>query len=72
MSFGKAPDAPNPTTTADTQQGYNLAAAKSQQGLNSYNQSTPFGSLSYVSDASSPSGYRLNTELTPAQQQLLN
>lgn len=71
MSFNK-PDAPDPTATSNAQQGYNLAAAKAQNANNSYGQETPFGSLSYVADPSSPSGYRITTSLSAPQQALLN
>lgn len=70
MSFG-APDPPNPTTTAGTQQQYNTEAARTQQQVNSYNQSNPYGNLNYLPDASSPSGYRINTQLSVPQQGLL-
>src|ERR1700748_1466161 len=71
MSFN-APNPPNPTLTANAQQGYNQQAATAQNQANSYNQSTPFGSANYVADSSSPSGYRLWPSLTAPQQQLLN
>lgn len=71
MSFN-APKPPDPTQTADTQQQYNIGAAKSQNQVNSYNQQNPYGSMSYVADPNSPSGYSLNTSLSPQQQQLLN
>ncbi len=60
MSFG-APKAPDPTATSNTQQQYNIGAATDQNKINSYNQSGPQGSMSYVADPSSPSGYRLQT-----------
>jgi hypothetical protein len=71
MSFNK-PDAPDPTATSNSQYGYNLQAAKDQNANNSYGQSTPFGSLSYVPDPSSPSGYRITTSLSAPQQGLLD
>jgi len=70
MSFG-APDAPDPTTTSNTQQQYNTQAAAAQQKANSFNQTTPYGSMTYVADPSSPSGYRLETSLSQPQQALL-
>jgi len=71
MSFG-APKPPDPQTTANTQQAYNTNAATTQNRTNSYNQSTPYGSLSYASDPNSPSGYSVNVNLTPEQQNLLD
>ena len=71
MSFSQ-PDAPNATDVSNTQQAYNQNNAAFQNKNNSYNQSTPFGSLSYTADPNSPSGYSVNTSLSPQQQQLLN
>lgn len=71
MSFN-APDTPNPTTTSNAQAQYNADAAKTQNANNSYGQSTPYGSLSYVPDPSSPSGYRITTALSAPQQGLLD
>lgn len=71
MSFS-APKAPDPTATANTQMQYNTQAAQTQNKTNSYNQETPFGSVSYVADASSPSGYRVVTNTGAAGQPLLN
>lgn len=71
MSFSQ-PTAPNPTDIANAQQGYNLQAGQNQNRINSYNQTTPFGSLNYASDPNSPNGYNVNVALSPAQQGLLN
>lgn len=71
MSFSQ-PKPPNPYTTSDSQAIYNQQAATAQNKTNSYNQNTPYGSLSYTADPNSPSGYDINTSLTPQQQQLLN
>lgn len=71
MSFG-APKPPDPAQTAQVQQQYNTQAAKDQNKNNSYNQATPFGSLTYVPDSSSPSGYRIETNLSAPQQALLD
>jgi len=71
MSFNK-PDAPDPTATSNAQMGYNQQAATAQNKTNSYNQSTPFGSVTYVADSSSPSGYRLVTDTSATGQTLLN
>jgi hypothetical protein len=70
--FGDKPKAPDPSATAGTQQQYNIGAAKSQNQINSYNQSNPFGSMTYVADPSSPSGYRLDTSLNPQSQSILD
>ena len=71
MSFSQ-PAAPDATSTSLEQQGFNLQAGQQQNQINSYNQSTPYGSLNYASDPNSPSGYSANVNLSPAQQQLLN
>lgn len=71
MSFNK-PKPPDPTVTSNAQQGYNLTAAKNQNAVNSYGQETPFGSLIYVPDPTSPSGYRITTSLSAPQQALLD
>lgn len=71
MSFG-APDPPNAGDVSNTQYGFNTRAAQDQNKLNSYDQSTPYGSLKYVADSISPSGYRIDTSLSPEQQQLLD
>lgn len=71
MSFG-APDPPNAGDVSREQFGYNKDAAAAQNRINSYNQSTPFGGLRYVADSNSPSGYRLETYLSPEQQRLLD
>lgn len=71
MSFG-APDPPDAGNVSNQQFAYNEQAAKAQNRANSYDQSTPYGSLTYVADSNSPSGYRLETSLSPEQQQLLN
>lgn len=71
MSFS-APKPPDPTQTANTQQQYNIAAGKAQNANNSYGQSSAFGSINYVPDSSSPSGYRLETSYSPVEQGLFN
>lgn len=71
MSFS-APKAPDPTATANTQQQYNLQSAQQQNKTNSYDQSTPFGSVQYVADPSSPSGYKVVTGTSATGNTLLN
>ena len=71
MSFS-APKAPDPTVTSNNQQQYNVNAAKDQNQINSYGQSNPYGNLNFVPDASSPSGYRLDTSLSAPLQKTFN
>lgn len=70
--FGDKPTPPDPTQTANAQQQYNTQAATTQNQVNSYNQSNPYGNLNYVADPSSPSGYRINTSLSAPLQSLFN
>ena len=72
MSFGSAPTPPDPGSTSAAQAGYNLQAAQQQNRTNAYNQSNPYGSQSYVADPNSPSGFSLNTSLSPNLQGLFN
>lgn len=71
MSFSQ-PNSPDPLATSNQQLSFNEQAAAAQNKNNSYNQSTPYGSLSYTPDQNSPSGYSINTSLSPAQQAILN
>jgi len=71
MSFS-APTPPDPTQTSNTQQQYNVAAASDQNKANSYNQSSAFGSINYVADPNSPSGYTLQTAYSQPEQNLFN
>lgn len=71
MSFG-APTPPDPTATANTQQTYNTQAAQTQNKTNSYNQAGPGGSMTYVADPNSPSGYSLQTSAGAYGTPLLN
>jgi hypothetical protein len=71
MTFN-APTPPDPSQVSQAQQGYNTEAAKTQNQVNSYNQQNPYGSMSYVADPNSPSGYTLTTQLSAPQQSLLN
>jgi hypothetical protein len=71
MSFS-APKAPDPTATSNAQQQYNVDAAKSQNNTNSYNQGSAFGSINYVPDASSPSGYSVKTQYSAPEQALFD
>jgi hypothetical protein len=71
MSFS-APKPPDPNATAQAQMQYNTQAAQTQQKLNQTNQTNPYGTMTYVADPSSPSGYTLQTALSAPQQNLLN
>lgn len=82
VSKPKAPQAPNPNTTAAAQTGSNISTAIGQQQLNAVNQVTPGGSLTYsqsgtydYTDPSTGKVYKLpkmtaTTSLSPEQQQL--
>lgn len=71
MSFS-APTPPDPTQTSNTQQTYNQQAATAQNQTNSYNQNSAFGSINYVADPNSPSGYTLQTAYSQPEQNLFN
>src|ERR1700743_1823712 len=71
MSFG-APSPPDPTATSNTQQQYNTQAAATQNKTNSYNQNSAFGSINYVADPNSPSGYTVQTQYSAPEQGLFN
>lgn len=67
------PKPPDPVSTANTQQQYNLNAAKTQQELNQYNQSNPFGSTTYTQTGTNADGtpqYTVNTAFSAPQQAL--
>lgn len=66
-----APEAPDPYAVAQAQSKSNKETAQEQARLAMTGQVNPFGSISYVRDPSSPSGYRQVTELSPEQQALL-
>lgn len=65
-----APEAPDPYAVADAQTKSNLATAQEQARLAMNGQTNPWGSVSYVTDPTSPSGYRAVTQLSPEQQAL--
>jgi hypothetical protein len=65
-----APKPPDPYKVADAQSQSNIKTAQEQARLAMTGQVTPMGSLSYVADPTSPSGYRAVTELSPEQQAL--
>lgn len=71
MSFS-SPSPPDPTATSDAQQAYNTKAAQTQNQTNSYNQGSAFGSINYVPDPTSPSGYSVQTSYSAPEQKLFN
>lgn len=71
MSFG-APKPPDPAQTANAQTQFNVNAARDQNAVNSYGQSSAYGSINYVPDPSQPSGYRVVNSFSPEQQGLYN
>ncbi len=78
MSMGDKPTPPapmDPTAVANTQQGYNIDAAKTSLAANAIDQTTPFGSLEYKQTGVGPNGipiYSATQKLTPEQQGILN
>jgi hypothetical protein len=58
--------------SAQQQAQLNSQAAQEQQRMNMTSQSTPYGSLTYAADASSPSGYRATQSYSQPIQDLLN
>jgi hypothetical protein len=66
-----APEAPNPTKVAKAQADANIATAQEQARLAMTGQVTPTGSLQYVVDPTSPSGYRAVQTLSPEEQALM-
>lgn len=66
-----APKPPDPAKVAAAQTESNIATAREQARLGMTGQDTPWGTISYVTDPSSPSGYRAVTNLSPEQQALL-
>lgn len=72
MSKPKQPKTPDPYKVADAQTQSNIATAQEQARLGMTGTSGPQGSVSYVADPNSPSGYRQVTTLDPATQALLD
>lgn len=66
-----APKAPDPAKVAAAQTESNIATAQEQARLAMTGQVTPFGSVEYVTDPTSPSGFRAVSTLSPEQQALL-
>jgi Chaperone of endosialidase len=70
-----APTPTDPTKTAATQQGYNLAAGNATQQANAMNQQTAFGSLTYTPTTDPATGvttYTATQTLDPKNQALLD
>lgn len=63
---------PNPIMDSMMQGALNRQAAADQQRMNMTGQITPYGSLSYKADASSPSGYTAEQSYSPEVQALLD
>lgn len=70
-----APSPPDPVKTAEAQSQYNKETAVAQQGLNSVNQISPWGNLTYSQIGSWEDGtprFQATTSLSPEQQELYN
>ena len=73
--MGSSPSPPDPTATANTQQGFNVSTAADTQAMNAINQSNPYSSLTYTQTGTGPNGvpiYSSSLNLSPQQQSLLN
>lgn len=68
----KAPEPPDPYKVADAQTKSNIDTAKAQQQIAMTGQTNPYGSVQYVLDPTSPSGYRAVTQFSPEMQALQN
>lgn len=67
---GDTPSPPDPYAVSAAQTQSNVATAQEQAKLGMTSQTTPYGSIQYVVDATSPSGYRAVTTLSPEMQAL--
>lgn len=67
-----APKAPDPAATAKAQGAANVETAQEQARLAMTGQTTPWGTLDWQEDPTSPSGQRAITTLSPDQQNLLD
>jgi len=75
--MGSGTNAPvyDPSTVSAQQQGSNIQSAVSGQAASNVNQVTPYGTLTYQQTGVGPNGvptYTATTNLSPAQQQLVN
>lgn len=66
-----APKTPDPYAVAKSQTDSNVATAREQAKIGMTGQTTPWGSLNYVTDPNSPSGYRAVQSLSPEEEALL-
>lgn len=75
LSSPAVPPVANAGDVAAQQQQYNTSAAQQSQQGSMVNQSNPYGTLSYTQTGTGPNGnpiYSANTQLSSAQQGLLN
>lgn len=72
MSKGKAPKTPDPTVVANAQADANIKTAQATAGLNRYDQSTPFGSVSWSQDPNNPNKYTSTTNYDPVTQAIID
>ncbi len=67
----KTPKAPDPIKVAEAQTKSNIDTAEAQAKLGMTGQQSDFGSLQYVADPNSPSGYKAVSSLSPEEKALL-
>ena len=67
----KTPKAPDPIKVAEAQTKSNIDTAEAQAKLGMTGQQSDFGSLQYVTDPNSPSGYKAVSSLSPEEKALL-
>lgn len=69
--FGSPPDPPNPYEVAAAQGGTNRETALTEAALNRYNQTTPYGQLTWAQDPNDPLKWSQTTTLNPTDQATL-
>lgn len=72
-SAPQAPAAPDPVATANAQSASNIASATAQSEINSVNQVTPQGNLTYTNTGKNPDGtpqFTATTTLSPGEQSI--
>jgi len=67
-----SPSAPDPMMSSMIQAQLYKDAAREQQKMNMVSQTTPYGSLDYESDPSSPSQYRARQQVSPEIKKVLD
>jgi hypothetical protein len=75
MNNDKPPPAPDPTMVANAQTASNKSTAITQQNLNSVDQKTPYGNLTYNQTGTWADGtpkYQATTSLSPEMEGLFN